>query len=950
MSYGEFVKYLSFAGLSPHSKKHFIAPAGDVTGVQDCARLDQAFDAIREVGHGTIVLGAGDHYWPQVAIVNGIQTRRSIPDNCAIIGEGIGKTNIKYVWDCNDQNEQANLLYANNVRNIFISDCTFDYQFPMDPRSFAYSTDNDSWWNCVRLIDCSNVWIEQCEFTGAGFHGIIGVGNCSNIFVENRNIFHDNGSRACHLHAEGSAGNSILRCKGNISYRNGRGAAFVYNCPGTINANTNTLTIAPADFAAMSCKWPQVGMNVTAIVKGVGAQGGDLIASVASTSGGNSLTFVAGQSATLNGVDVPVTFTNLANSGIFFAFGGQDVDISDNFIYDENGCGIQYATCATSERNLVASCKGNVNIASPGKMYFGKDIQASVSMSFYNGNPANGKTVLINGGIACTFVTSGATGYQVNIGADLAATLANFKAMLDVQVPATSYFCTVQPGTLTFIAGSGFANTAGNALTVGAGTYGATIATANFTGGALGDYARIKMAVAAAGQNYIRVNIGRGVHGIDNLVDILGSSMTLNDAEASIAFAGRTFAQGFDYNVQFLTIVPSGGNLARMSNRLRIKGNTVVNCVYGIGGAGANIELDNFVADSKLYGVLLGTGNAVTVKGQVVRSGVANVNFNVGSNTAIRDVTIDAVLDTCGGPNIHFNIAGPSGGARDIKISPNARIRNAGANPNFLTSQQLLGTAAGSGLHLQSDGVAQYKTIQVGGAAFTANRGGGIYVSYADKVQVIDTVFQDNGVNVASSQRSDLFCYLGCTDVTLFNTKHDNVDNGPNNQLVFSAAGGGVAGLRIAMTKSTYNRAGGGGATIQLGANSTGVAHYGNELPANAGITEPAYPAANKVTQPTSRTTAVTLNTMAGQVTGNNAPLAAGATATFIVNNAMVGLNDTVNVAFQDGTAPVNTQIERTVRAGAFKITLRNVDASLADTSTPVINFTVQKAWSALPA
>ena len=50
--------------------------------------------------------------------------------------------------------------------------------------------------------------------------------------------------------------------------------------------------------------------------------------------------------------------------------------------------------------------------------------------------------------------------------------------------------------------------------------------------------------------------------------------------------------------------------------------------------------------------------------------------------------------------------------------------------------------------------------------------------------------------------------------------------------------------------------------------------------------------AGGTVTQATSKSTAVTLNTASGQITMNNAALAAGVTVQFTLNNSLIGIND----------------------------------------------------------
>ena len=83
------------------------------------------------------------------------------------------------------------------------------------------------------------------------------------------------------------------------------------------------------------------------------------------------------------------------------------------------------------------------------------------------------------------------------------------------------------------------------------------------------------------------------------------------------------------------------------------------------------------------------------------------------------------------------------------------------------------------------------------------------------------------------------------------------------------------------------------------------------------------------VTQATSKTTAVTSNFSNIQVTMNNAALAAGAIASFTLNNSLISARDTlmVNVAGGNATAGTYTAFVSTITAGSAVISLYNVSA-----------------------
>lgn len=136
------------------------------------------------------------------------------------------------------------------------------------------------------------------------------------------------------------------------------------------------------------------------------------------------------------------------------------------------------------------------------------------------------------------------------------------------------------------------------------------------------------------------------------------------------------------------------------------------------------------------------------------------------------------------------------------------------------------------------------------------------------------------------------------------------------------------------------------GAVTNAGAASTGAVTSSS---ASAGIGY-ATGAGGAVTQATNRTTGVTLNAICGQITTNNASLAAEAAAEFTVTNSAVAIGDVVVVAQQSGSNGGNTDVfVSTVAAGSFKIKVANNNAAAgtAETGAIIINFAVIKAVSA---
>lgn len=98
--------------------------------------------------------------------------------------------------------------------------------------------------------------------------------------------------------------------------------------------------------------------------------------------------------------------------------------------------------------------------------------------------------------------------------------------------------------------------------------------------------------------------------------------------------------------------------------------------------------------------------------------------------------------------------------------------------------------------------------------------------------------------------------------------------------------------------------------------------------------------AQGSVTQLTSKSTAVTLNTSAGVITMNNASLATATNATFTLNNSYISANDTVILTIAGGqTTPGSYNVfANSLSAGSVSITLRNISGGSLSEAI-VINF-----------
>ena len=93
------------------------------------------------------------------------------------------------------------------------------------------------------------------------------------------------------------------------------------------------------------------------------------------------------------------------------------------------------------------------------------------------------------------------------------------------------------------------------------------------------------------------------------------------------------------------------------------------------------------------------------------------------------------------------------------------------------------------------------------------------------------------------------------------------------------------------------------------------------------------------VTQATSKSTAVTLNTSAGQITMNNAALASVTNVTFTLNNSLISTNDILilNVSGGATSGAYNCWVSG-LSAGSASITVRNISGGSLSEAV-VINF-----------
>ena len=94
------------------------------------------------------------------------------------------------------------------------------------------------------------------------------------------------------------------------------------------------------------------------------------------------------------------------------------------------------------------------------------------------------------------------------------------------------------------------------------------------------------------------------------------------------------------------------------------------------------------------------------------------------------------------------------------------------------------------------------------------------------------------------------------------------------------------------------------------------------------------------VTQATSKSTGVTLNKSAGQITMNGAALAGATAVSFTLTNSTISSKDVIILTIGSGaTATAYTAYVSSMAAGSAVITLRNLTASTSYSEAVVLNF-----------
>lgn len=333
----------------------------------------------------------------------------------------------------------------------------------------------------------------------------------------------------------------------------------------------------------------------------------------------------------------------------------------------------------------------------------------------------------------------------------------------------------------------------------------------------------------------------------------------------------------------------SGNNIGATVNGVKLDAspsNSIVSKNHFGGITGSSVLVAANVTDFSILGNFLGQTSALgTVATGVTVTAGTSARYRITDNN-FNGTTVAGVVDGgTGSSKIVVN------GAGNITISNSASFRmkdgNHGGSDILLTS----GAAGGGFFDMGSFANTFYVRDSSQNGAF----------SVFGPSDAANPYFQVNN-NTASTLAASTSKFNGTLDATLLSSAS-----------VILAGG-------LAATKTIL-----GGTGIVSISPTSGIGY--------------ATGAGGTVTQATSRTTAVTLNTVSGAITLVSA---AGSTSfqTFSVNNSAVAATDTVNVTQKSGTDKYAAWVTRTA-AGVFDITF----ATLSGTTTeqPVFNFTVMK-------
>jgi len=442
-----------------------------------------------------------------------------------------------------------------------------------------------------------------------------------------------------------------------------------------------------------------------------------------------------------------------------------------------------------------------------------------------------------------------------------------------------------------------------------------------------------------------------------------------NNIEASrIMIAGcrnGVSLNGADVNAGAFTAISAMGNRQWGINDNSFLGNTFVACHASTNAAGpyrtsnlnavstfvncyseADQPASSFVNRTLVLGGLHGAGTG-SYGGHLFSQGgqlcaaqdlIVGRNLQVGGSTTTMGPTLGAAADNTfffDNTNYHSFLFGRSWAAGVPQIDGLITFhRGFGIDLNA--------TQPGTQVRLQAQGndivTAQSDGLHVSGIGAFSGNIGALNLSGTNTGDQVIALTGD----VTGSGTGSFAATIGNSKVTY--SKIQNV-SATSKLLGRASAGAGVIeelGLAGGLTMS--------GTNLTLGAitpTSSTVSGAVKSTDPAAGVGYGAG-AGGTVTQATSKSTGVTINKACGQITTNNAALAAAAVVSFTATNSAVAATDTINLNLASGNATAGTYRywAEGIAAGSFKIVIENRSGGSLSEAL-VFNFAVVKAVTA---
>lgn len=280
-------------------------------------------------------------------------------------------------------------------------------------------------------------------------------------------------------------------------------------------------------------------------------------------------------------------------------------------------------------------------------------------------------------------------------------------------------------------------------------------------------------------------------------------------------------------------------------------------------------------------------------------------------------------------------------GYTDVKIDSSNNIHPTSDNTGALGTSLL----KWADLFLASGGVINFNA---GDVTITHSANGLAIVGASSGVTIDSAVLpaSNDGAALGSSSASWSDLFLASGGVINFNNGDVTLTHGAD---TLTLAGGNLVLTAGNITLTSGNIVlTSGNLTVSSGNISvTGNVSASGTIQSSGGAIGYTTGAGGTVTQATNKATGVTINELSGQITTNNASLAAATEVSFVVTNSTVAATDVVVASIASGgtLGAYSTQVSAT-SAGSFTITLSNLTGGSLGEAL-VINYVVIKGASA---